>query len=712
MRWPIAIPCIFFFGIVLSIYKVIFDMARRRGSRPQGQSSIIIGYVAMGVGNMIQIIPGNMFPWDTLAGIVFATLLIHALCRRRMFRMTLLISRSVLVVMSVGLCFLSAVFFVAPLESAIAKHLQLPQSSTTAVVVVLFALLIAGIYAPLERLIGAIFSREEQKNRLLKNFSQDVANLLNTREILDKLVHVIREEVSIGRIYVCLAEKGRYALHYKSNALDPLSFSIGEDSAYINFLRQRGSYFLMAEFRGSPLYLPVWESEKELFKRLGVQCVLALRDGEEIVGIILLSAKERGGAYTPSDLEFLDTVGSIASIAMKNAVLYERVYKEARTDSLTGLYNYKYFIEKVEEEFAACGADNLALIYLDLDDLKLYNQLYGAEEGDWALKKVAELTRQATGEAGMVFRHSGKVFAILLPRYDARRAYQLACDIQERMRRMDRTADKRRMKALTVSGGICVAPAAAGSVKELIENADLAVFNAKNSGKGKINVFRAVSPRSQAISDRALEIIGRAGRLSGYSDYSATVFALTAAIDAKDHYTYNHSRNVAYYSIVLATAVGMNDEQVRLVYEAALLHDIGKISVPEHILSKPGELSHEEYEVMKSHVDNCIEMIRHLPSMDYVIPVAVGHHERWDGKGYPRGIAGEAIPLGARVLAVADAFDAMTNDRPYRKAISFEQAARQIELGAGQQFDPALAERFVELIRGGELGENCPEAVG
>ena len=176
------------------------------------------------------------------------------------------------------------------------------------------------------------------------------------------------------------------------------------------------------------------------------------------------------------------------------------------------------------------------------------------------------------------------------------------------------------------------------------------------------------------------------------------ISALTAAIDAKDHYTFDHSKNVARYAASLAVGVGLNDEQVRTIYAAGLLHDIGKISIPEEILRKTGKLTDSEYDVMKSHVNSSIEMIRHLPDMDYLIPAVLGHHERWDGRGYPRGIQGEEIPLSARCLSIADAFDAMITDRPYRKGLPVDYAIQQLREGAGRQFDPQLAPVFAQMV--------------
>ena len=339
-----------------------------------------------------------------------------------------------------------------------------------------------------------------------------------------------------------------------------------------------------------------------------------------------------------------------------------------------------------------------------MDDFKLYNQLYGFVEGDKALRLVAEIIKQSVGDSGMVFRYSGKVFAALLPHYDGRQAEMLAREIKKRVNALNASPERKKFKPITFSCGICVSPYSASTYKELIDHADLAVYSAKESGKDRIILFKGSSASFKKASERALSIVENTSNLSAAYQANMTVIsALTSAIDAKDHYTYRHSRNVALYSAILATAAGFNEDQIRLIYEAGILHDIGKISIPESILGKTGKLTDEEYKTIKSHVNNAIEMIRHLPSMDYVIPAAVGHHERWDGGGYPLGIAGEDIPVTARCLAIADAFDAMTTDRPYHRAMSFESAAAQIEVGAGKQFDPTLAGIFVRLVREGEL---------
>ncbi|MDY3250163.1 MAG: HD domain-containing protein, partial [Candidatus Choladocola sp.] len=253
---------------------------------------------------------------------------------------------------------------------------------------------------------------------------------------------------------------------------------------------------------------------------------------------------------------------------------------------------------------------------------------------------------------------------------------------------------------------VCAAPYMASSAEELISNADLAVYSAKRSGKNAVLMYS-----EDVEKDRDAQQGRGNGKGSYYDTYASTVYALTAAIDTKDHYTFSHSRNVAYYAAELARCYGLNQECIDTVREAGLLHDIGKIGIREDILNKPGRLTEEEYDIMKTHVENSIGIIRHLPSLDYVIPAVLSHHERYDGNGYPRGIAGEDIPLMGRILCVVDSFDAMVSRRSYKRPMSVEEAMNVLEKQKGRQFDPKLVEIFVDMIKNNRIELKLPEAL-
>ncbi len=708
MEWTIAIPVLFIVLIVVSILVIIFKSIKQQGLKMPGMSYIILGCTIMIIGNVISIIPGNYFPFDTLAGVFNAFFILYAMYKKRVLKLTLLISKSTLLIITSVLVAVLFLYAVKPLDSFLKAYSPELADYTIIMIAALCMIMIGIVNAAMRKIVDVLFLRDEQnQNKSIEQFSMAVTQMLDTDEVVYQLTNVINNNIDVKSIYVCIFNEGKYISQQSKNPLSSSAFSINEDNPCIEYLQGEDSCLILSEFKSSPLYRSMWEKEKQLFNDLAIACMVGIKVEDKIIGLILLSHKNKNSAFNYNDIVFLSTVSIIAGISIKNSILYERVYYESRYDTLTGLYNHKSFGEVLELEFNKSKSESLALLFIDIDDFKLYNQLYGFEEGDNTLKLISNAIARSIGDGGKAFRYGGKVFAVILPGYDVKSATRLAECIKYSIFGINDLPERRLYKKLTVSVGICVYPFAASNIKELIDNADLACYNAKNNGKSNIAVY-SLEDRSEAMLSAGVTLF--ANRLpseqndsSAYATYASTIYALSAAIDAKDHYTFSHSQNVARYSTMLASAIGMNKEHVRIINEAALLHDIGKISIPESILCKESKLSDNEYEIIKSHVNSSIEMIRHLPSMDYVIPAVLGHHERWDGKGYPRGISKENIPISARCLAISDAFDAMTTNRPYRKAFTFDFAAEQIIKNAGTQFDPELAKTFVDMVKSGEI---------
>ena len=695
----VAVPCVVLLSVVGNIALVLRKALKKRGAHYPGLIIIIVAQLVLFVGNILSILPGNVFPWDMASGIVCALMIVWALYRKRMFNLTLLVSRTLVTVLLALLFIVSGVFLIEPLENVICGALHVSMRTATGITAVLLALLMCGLFFVIRSTTARMFAAERRRDKVIGAFSSEIAKNLDLGNVTRQIVDVIVENISVNRAYVCLPDENGYTATRGSGRLDHQSITIAADSPCIAQLRENRQWLEMEEFRRSPMYQSLWRGEKELFSRDNISCILPMNDDRGIVGLILLGPVTKGNHLSNADLNFASTVASISAIAIKNASLYDEVFREARIDSLTGAYNYRYFREQIHELYKA---DNqLALIYVDVDDMRLYNQMYGVAEGDRALVELVHIINRCVAGTGRVFRTSGKVFAVLLPGGDDRRARKIAQEISRLAAGINAGDERRHMREVSVSCGICVSPTGASGVKELMDNADIAVFHAKASGKNNIQCFTN-GDVSSAPRERAMRLVER-NKDSVFRETSAAINALTAAIDAKDHYTFRHSRNVARYAAILGAAYGLNDDQVVLIYEAGLLHDIGKISIPESVLGKTEKLSEPEYNLMKQHVNNSIDMIRHLSSMDYLIPAVVSHHERWDGKGYPNGKAGEDIPLAGRCLAIADAFDAMTTDRPYRKGLDIAYAREQLLGGVGTQFDPELAYLFVQLIDRGEI---------
>ncbi|MBE3574254.1 MAG: HD domain-containing protein [Firmicutes bacterium] len=231
-----------------------------------------------------------------------------------------------------------------------------------------------------------------------------------------------------------------------------------------------------------------------------------------------------------------------------------------------------------------------------------------------------------------------------------------------------------------------------------------------SSGPRRLGVLQAIRRDGRPFSENQQRFLRSLAILSGASLgasllsnnlwrlHTRTVAALAAAIDARDPYTRGHSQRVARYARRLAQALGWKPELVRQVFAAGLLHDIGKLAVPDHVLGKPGRLSAEEWEIVRTHPDRGVSIVGHVAELQALVPAIRHHHERFDGRGYPAGLKGRQIPVVARILAIADSFDAMTTSRPYRPGLTFAEAQAELLANAGTQFDPELVQAFVQLV--------------
>ncbi len=688
-------------AIVVHMLIILIQSSKKNEFLRKQFTPIVIGIMFLFAGHLLLLIPFfSGFPTDILSGIINAFFMFFALYQRRLFKLTLLVSKGVCYIVTLGLALLIFSNTLEWIQHIIKSYISALLPYQELAVAVLFSMGILLLYCAIKKFTDTVFIKEEiQRTESLKKFSIAVAKSLRFDEILEEMVTVIQDTIDVKKVYVCVEDSdGNYLLAHCSSPLDQLDFSVPKDNPIVRWLEEHSECLLAKDFRRTMAYKSMWESEKKQLERLGIECFAPLRDEDELIGIILMSGKEKNKNFSYDDISFLSSVDSIGSMAVKNARLYEQVYLEARTDDLTGLLNRKYFYETLQQEYEKNESQSLALVILNIDDFKLYNQLYGNKEGDAALQKVAQILKTTVGDNGFVARYSAKEFGIILPMYDILSARTLAENIRMQIYNMNKRAADYTLKVLTVSGGICAIPHSASNVKQLIDNADMAVYHAKRKGK---NIILAYAVEKKECGEE--ENLKTVHKTDFYSEYASTIYALTAAIDAKDHYTFNHSKRVAYFASKLAYAYGMDEDFIKIVEEAALLHDIGKIGIAEQILNKKGKLNHDEYEEIKGHVEHSIGIIKHLPSLDYVIPAVIGHHERYDGHGYPRRIMKEDIPISARMLCIADAFDAMISERSYKEPLPVSRALDELEEGAGRQFDPVLVPIFVHLVQSGSI---------
>ena len=357
--------------------------------------------------------------------------------------------------------------------------------------------------------------------------------------------------------------------------------------------------------------------------------------------------------------------------------------EQADHDPLTNLLNRRAFHKslKAEADYAQREETNLAVVVLDIDNFKFFNDVYGHLEGDQVLRLVAEKLQEICKSQDILARFGGDEFALILPDLGRTTLEEVEARLHAGLETLSyRTNDGESLIPVSVSLGTSLFPAASTNCQEVLRQADERLLWSKTGGGGE--------KRAQLVRMNA------GNRVQGFS----MLDALVTAVDNKDRYTRKHSEDVMEYSLMIVRELGLGESEQHMVAVAALIHDVGKIGVPDAILRKPGRLTDQEFEAVKQHPMMGSVMVGAVPGLEDTLDAVLHHHERWDGGGYPFGLEGEKTPLAARLMAVADAFSAMTTDRPYRKGMDQQQALDILQDGSGTQWDPKCVSAFLAGI--------------
>ena len=574
-----------------------------------------------------------------------------------------------------------------------------------------------------------LFTEEQKKSRhltLINDVSSHAITTLNPVEMLEKIATEIENSLAYDHIGIATLDYSTKELVVQAEAgarkeARGRRIEIGE-----GIVGQVGRSGQMAMVREANALTP-----KMVLAGSVASIALPVIYAEQLLGVLYVESS-KPCEFPEQEILLLRTLADLFAGALHNALTFQKAQEQAITDGLTGVKTHRFLMEALSAEWKRSTRANrpFALVLMDLDRFKFVNDFYGHLEGDVILRRVGHILEQNCRRSDVVARYGGDEFVILMPETSMEQARQLA----NKLRTWVASDPLLRDKNITASFGIAGFPIHGSTPQELLQVADSSMYLSKHQGGNSVSsaeqgdpndgkrwkkdvleaylgvtLKRLFSTGPQAFEEiyRRLELFTRSlvDQGPGASEKELppavveTVTSLALAIDAKDQYTQGHSQKVSAYAVMLAQALNLEQAEVEEIRLAGLLHDIGKVGIPEGILNKSGPLDATEWETMKTHTELGAKILEPLETMSRIRLMVRHHHEYYDGSGYPDRLQGETIPYGSRVIAIADSYDTITSERSYKKGRSPEEAFTELERCAATQFDPAIVRVFVEKMR-------------
>lgn len=389
----------------------------------------------------------------------------------------------------------------------------------------------------------------------------------------------------------------------------------------------------------------------------------------------------------------VESVALEAGTALQNARLYSEAERRADRDSVTDLLNHRAVQERLATTLSLCKrtGGTFSIVMMDLNNFKFFNDTYGHPVGDEVLRRVARGLRESCRDSDILGRYGGDEFIVVLPDTDASGTLDVCARIKATLDAKHFEPVPGTRLPIGTAFGWAAYPQDGENIMDLLSAADANLYNHKRGGASYI------SQTQKEVQENRDEMKKLKSRSHGGS--FGVLDALVTAIDNKDHYTRHHSEEVTFLSLLVAREINYSREQLEAVRISGLLHDVGKIAVPDSILRHPGKLGRDEWDIMQQHPVFGALIVKDVPHLEAVSDGIKYHHEKWDGSGYPEKLVGEDIPEMGRLLAMGDCYSALTTDRPYRKGWKPEDALEEIERCAGTHFDPRLCGVFLEVMR-------------
>jgi diguanylate cyclase (GGDEF)-like protein/putative nucleotidyltransferase with HDIG domain len=594
-----------------------------------------------------------------------------------------------------------------------------------------------------------LFRGEQTKSRhlsLLNNISKNAIATLNPDEMLSRIAAELERGLTYDHIGIGLLDYATKEIVVQAEAgkrrnAQVRRIPLGE--GLVGRVARSGQMAVVRCFASDP------SASFPMLEDSAAAVALPIVYGDQLHGVLYVECSAPCD-FSVEELQLLETLADLISGALHGSLSFQKAQEQAITDGLTKVKTHRFFMEALSAEWkrATRAGRAFSIVLIDLDRFKFVNDFYGHLEGDLVLRRIGEILEENCRRSDIVARYGGDEFVVLMPETNSEQARQIAGKLRGWI-----SADTLlREKNVTGSFGIASFPVHGSTPQELIQVADASMYLSKHQGGNAVSTadhfdqnetkrwkrdvldaylgvtlkrqFTTGPEAMQEICNRLEQFmrsldateIDEANALGKDVDIAPqtnedsaarivpplvveTLSSLAVAIDSKDSHTKNHSQRVSSYAVALAEGLKMNHAEIEEIRLAGLLHDIGKVGIAESILNKNGPLDPEEWDCMKEHANFGAAILEKVRGLDRIRAMVRHHHEFFDGSGYPDALVGESIPLGARIIAIADAYDTITSHRTYKRARNAHEALAEIERCSDAQFEARLVSVFVKTMR-------------
>ncbi len=700
--WIILLATPGYLVVILSIIQLFYSA---KASEDETNISryvlLIIAIIIVLLGAVFNFTDLGKYPLDIAANVVAALLISYAILRHQLLDIQVVLRRGLLY-------FIPTIIIGAAYFLLISLTLFLIDADTQAELftISLIVSIIAGIVIQplrdlLQRWVDRFFFRERYSEiQMLQRITEAAASLIDIDLLSSMILNEVSETIHIKETALFLRSENHKS--YYLNALTGITLSprtkISDDNPIIKRLTEKDDVITRQSLETDPFFKSMWRDERKILDEMAIELIIPLKSAGELLGLIMLGRKLSDQGYSNQDRNILFTLAQQTAVAVNNAQLYSLAQRELLQRRET-----EKRLQLQLRRLSALQDINIAIttnIDLQIPLYLLLEQVTDELKVDAAdVLLLDEETQQLVFVAGQGFRTEALKYTKLdIGAGLAGRAAETAEMVRVKNLNQENTSLEQspRFEEEGFVSYFGVPLISKGLVKGVLElfhrspldpNADWMDFLGTLTSETAIAVDNAQLFRDLEKSNMDLSVA-----------YETTLEGWARTLELKDRETEGHSQRVVDLTMRLCKKLGVSDDDLEHVRRGALLHDIGKMGVPDSILLKPGALNDEEWKVMKMHPIFAKEMLLSIPFLKPATDIPYCHHEKWDGSGYPQGIKGEEIPLPARIFAIVDVWDALRSERPYRPAWSDEKAIEEIKRCKGTHFDPVVVEAFLDLL--------------